>query len=367
MYELSFFGVALDPLENLSYVNLKRRYVLSNMYNKNKNYGFIDPYEALMEHLDEFIVRHNFKKTGKIAVDSWLTPKPESDPANLILVTLDNYEIFTDTNGCKEYADKTRDFIDKNIPSEIPVMIGVDHSTTGGAIESLAKRYGKENLSIIILDYHCDFRPPSITYKLLKWMSERKGEKTIQIERPDSYNAGSFILFLIKNQTIYPDNVIILGVVDYPTEKLKTVDNEAVKSYLNLFENFERHGMKIITNSQIRNEGVSNIFNNIVKEIKTPYIYVSFDSDVGVLSATYATRLINFAPHEIISRGLNETQIYEIAHSINRHILRKGKKLAGLDIMETDVYKLGGTFGNKIDETREIEGNFLKYVIGIEQ
>ena len=38
---------------------------------------------------------------------------------------------------------------DKVLP-DVPLMIGVDHSGTGGCIEALAEKYGKGNLSVVM-------------------------------------------------------------------------------------------------------------------------------------------------------------------------------------------------------------------------
>ena len=44
----------------------------------------------------------------------------------------------------------------------MPVMLGVDHSATGGVVSALSEKLGPENMSVVVLDQHFDGFPVSL-------------------------------------------------------------------------------------------------------------------------------------------------------------------------------------------------------------
>ena len=84
------------------------------------------------------------------------------------------------------------------------------------------------------------------------------------------------------------------------------------------------------------------------------------DIDVGANSAVFGARIYKEPP--IV--GLSASQIYKIAKVLSKLIIKEKRKLAGLDLMETDVYTAGMPLeegGN--DRTYQVEANILKHLL----
>lgn len=363
MIPLQFFGVPLDPWDGEDRVSLKRAYISASIRGKPKFPQFRDPYDALVPSLKKIFKRAFFK--GKISVDSWLWSTPE--PEDLILVTSINNAVFIDTDGCREYSDKVRDFIQDENFQGIPVMIGIDHSSTGGAIEALTKKYGRENFSFIILDSHSDFLTMKHRYDLIQYQRERSGEKqsSLQIDpfsipRPESYNSGSFLYHLINEGIIPADRVTLLGVSDYPPKALRGEDPR-VERAISFYRKMEDNGLRVITKKSIEKNGISKISKLLRQGINQPNLYISIDIDIGAISAIYGAREIEEPP--II--GLKTRQLYRIGMALAKIIRDQNVELLGLDLMETDVYKAGIPLKNgRIDRTYQVEVQLLKKILG---
>ena len=153
---ISIFGAALDALSSPERINLKTAY-LNYLKNKRLNQKELkDPYDFVKSRVTGNkllnIVNNRIRWAGKIFVPSWLTPKPSiHDLPKLSTERLDN---FLKSDGCWKYASAIADYINKEIYPSMPVMIGVDHSLTGGSIMALVKKF--PNLNVIILDAHFD-------------------------------------------------------------------------------------------------------------------------------------------------------------------------------------------------------------------
>jgi len=235
---LLVFGTALDALESLAYVERKLENLTARLAGLAPEPPARDPYDALLPRLREKLGAERVMPAGKVPVDEWLQPIPPPDPLNLPLISLSNYEAFTDSNGARTYADQVRDAVSspegllssalrkaglrggtgRDEVGWLPVMVGVDHSATGGVVEALSERYGRDELGLVVLDYHADFRPTGVTYQ---WDSERRGLPYLLPPRPDTYNAGTFLYHLLENGVVEPGNLTLLGVVEYEAQRGK--------------------------------------------------------------------------------------------------------------------------------------------------
>lgn len=328
--------------------------------------SFADPYVALTWHLSDLFSHPSFRKLGEVPVETWLMPTPK--PEDLLLVTPVNYAVFIDSNGCKEYADKVKAFVQEKIDG-VPVMIGVDHSSTGGVVEALAERYGRDNLSIIVLDSHSDFLPMELRYKMIQHYrrASTKASTTnsffeydsFLVKRSESYNSGTFIYYMIKDGIILPEKIILVGVSDRPPESL-SYDDPGVTSAIEFYHDMEGQGVQIVTRDELRKKGLENILSLLRKKVNSPNLYISIDIDIGAISAVYGAREILNPP--II--GLNTRQLYRVAKALSRVAGGRNVKLVGLDLMETDVYKAGMPLrSGKTDRTYEVEANLIRKLL----
>jgi arginase family enzyme len=348
------FGAPLDPNPGLDAIQKKFEYVRAMMFRASRDGDPPDPYEALMRYLRDL---PHITWKGNVYVESWLRPKPS--PEDLVLLTPDNFLAFIETNGCKEYADKVRDFVDNEIFPYKPLMIGCDHSVSGGVIEALSKRLGADNISVIIIDNHFDAILSSIRNDLIGWTRETmlsySSPKISPFDYsyfvsgvPDTYNSGSFVYYLIEDQVIRPNNVIVIGASDYPNESLLREKDVRVRRFLECYFNFEKRGVKIV---KVKRE--KECVKSVLAEINTPYVYVSLDIDIGSLNAIAGCRTKDV-------KGLSENEICEVARLINEILLSGKPSLVGFDIVEIDVYEAGKIIDGIKDQTYEVANKFVR-------
>jgi arginase family enzyme len=356
------FGVPLDPWEGLDRLQLKQAYLRSNYDQKLP--CFPDPYVALNWYLSDLFLKPVFRKLGRIQVESWLKPIP--NPEDLPLVTPLNYTVFIDSNGLKDYKKKVKNFMEKKVKG-IPIMVGVDHSSTGGVVEALTEKFSSENLSLIVLDSHSDFIPTDFRYDMVKYYRKTFGSPKLDLQndsflirRPESYNSGNFIFHILKEGVLAPNKIALIGVSDYPPKDSEFNDAKVTKA-INFYHDIEKQGIKIITKKSIRENGFIAVKNLLTKE-SSKNLYVSVDIDVGAISAIYGARQILDPP--II--GLTVNELYRIAELLNSISETKKMNIVGIDIMETDVYKAGMILRDgRVDKTYEIECEILKRLLGI--
>jgi arginase family enzyme len=220
---IRIFGAALDALSSLERVNLKQAYI---NYLKNKKLmeeEFKDPYDFIKTHTQRSLTLNSkIKWSGKISIPSWLTPKPKiSDTPKL---STDKLNRFLKKNGCWEYALMIADYINREVYPDTPVMIGVDHSLTGGSIMALAERY--HNLNVVILDAHFDVMNTNEIYEqdspnVNEVLSIRNDRKIGYETSLGYYECGNFLDHLLKKEVIVPKNLWVLGVQDEIYRELK--------------------------------------------------------------------------------------------------------------------------------------------------
>lgn len=342
--KLGFFGCSLDPDE--------REAVIKSKAAKAKlgyaGLTFKDPYDAIAHYLQSVKLNAPFDFLGKLNIDPWLTPAPESK--YLKLLTVENVVAFIDSNGCLECATVAYRFVKKRVLAHKPVLIGVDHSLTGGPARAIAETYGKSNLCVAILDSHFDAIIPTVRCGLIQYDVETNPESPFDPFDPfirgrlDSYNADSFIYYLINERWVLPENVVVIGVSDYPPKAAFETDDERVKRYVNLYTGLEKIGVKIIRKRELEED--PSIVKKTLTETKAHNLYVSIDVDVGANSALRGARFLDYT-------GLSEKLIHEVVDHLT-DVIRRGVNLAGFDVVETDVHKAS------LDRTYQIELEIIK-------
>lgn len=345
--EYKIFGAALDALDLPEKVDLKIAYLNALKNKRIEKPDYLDPYEAISKK-----IKHSpkIKKVGKFEIASWLTPKPLPD--DLPQLQPSNFTDFFDINGYALYSNLLENYIEKEIFPASPVMIGVDHSLSGGAIRALSIRYKKEKITTLVLDAHFDAIPLTIRKQIALKNKSISGLSSLYSNKADLdlYNCGNFIDFLLKERVIMAKNLIILGVCDYP--EIKKI-NRKFQSYNDYYFSYKKAGVKFIPQSQLNKKKLSQILD----DIQTEWIYLSVDMDVCAGNSVQAIRFFD-------SIGISNDNLLAIAEEIRKRLAEKQFKLAGLDVMEIDTHLLdiklpdGGR-----DKTSEISAQIIENLL----
>ncbi len=347
--KLIFFGCPLDCDEKHDSIKEK----LSGGWIPGKG---DDPFEMVMEFIRNEIPHELWDEKGSLDVPDWLRPKPPA--SDLRRITVDRFVAFTDQDGCRTVASEVENFVKTNILPHIPCMIAVDHSLTGGVFRSLAEHYGKENISLVILDSHTDAIPMSVLDQAIQYdidnnpRSVHDKNDPFLYNRTESYNASSFIHHLLAEKAVEPKNLYLIGVSDYPEKRALRIKDPRIARYVGVYTGMKRNGVKILTKKDCLLS--SSKIKNLLGQLNTPYVYISVDMDIGSGNAVEGVRFRDW-------QGLNEKQIYRIADAV-KELLSKGVKLAGLDITEINPRRAGRNFSTGQDKTYQIAANLIRKI-----
>jgi len=324
--QIKIFGAALDPLNSPERLNLKLAYLnfLRKEPEANKH---SDPYDAMKEYLRKkmpFLDGNAW--FGKMQVESWLTPKPKL--TDIHLLNTETFTNFLNKNGCWDYALRISDYVEQKILPSKPVMIGVDHSLTGGVIMALSSQYN--NLNVIVLDAHFD----ALRYQGLKANNQLacsnnylKNEYLKKGDEIQFYECGNFISYLLDQKVIKPENLWILGVQDGILDSLKMQYNrsKAELSQTKEYMKWIKKGVHLVTKTDF-------VSKNFHLDLTGP-TYISFDMDVGSLSSVYSARFMNCV-------GLTYKEFIKSIHKLSGIVRKSNIPCVGLDIMEIDIHLL---------------------------
>ncbi|MEM2369596.1 MAG: arginase family protein [Candidatus Bathyarchaeia archaeon] len=299
-------------------------------------------------------------------MDSWLTPKPSFK--DLSLINPESYSAFLAAGCCRDYAEMVNLFVKRKVLPNKFVMIGVDHSSTGGCLKALSSFYGIENLGVIILDSHFDALPIRLRKSLFSYFKghniptlmpyANNVEDVLELDTPETYNSGSFLRYLLEERIILPENTIIVGPADYPGEELEKIEDESVKKWINEYRQFEKEGVTILPRVRLRKEGTGPL-KAFLSNLRAPYIYISLDIDVMSFEGVYAARILN-------TRGLEPEEVYKILEIVREYIIQEGIDLIGFDLMEIDVHTANAHLKNgTVDRTYEISKIIIKKIIDV--
>jgi len=314
------------------------------------------PYSEIMRLVRQELDPETWEERGVIDVPPWLLPIPPSIARRDI--TLEHFVYFIDGNGCRDFAEASGKFAEECIFPNIPCMIGVDHSLTGGVFASLVSFYRPENISLIILDSHVDSAIASAMSGAIEYDMETNPNSVHDPNDPflrnraDSYNASSFLHFLLEDGVIDPENLFLVGVSDYPSKRAFRIKDERIRRYVNCYSSLKRSGAKILTRKDLSRG--SGALSDLLRRVKTPYVYISIDMDIGARNALEGVRFQNY-------QGISETQMYKIAKSL-QELLDRDIALAGMDVMEFNPRKAGRGETQGADRTYQIAFNLIKTI-----
>ncbi|MEI9478042.1 MAG: arginase family protein [Deltaproteobacteria bacterium] len=336
---IKVFGTAFDPLDIPERLDIKVAY-LDWLRNKSTSEGdFSDPYDFIETEMKERYPNKRAKEVkwiGKFPVDSWLRPKPAISDINHL--SQEEFTRFLDGDGCHECSNRLVEYLTRNIGTSMPVMIGVDHSLTGGVLKYLSKRIGDYN--ILIFDSHCDLIDLETRKRYFGCYINNLNNA---FSRGDIYECGSFLYHLLKENIIKPENLWIVGAqdVDHFKENAETLYSERILPWI-------RKGLHILSKKDFLCYGIPD-------EIKGQ-TYVSFDMDLGSLASVYAARFLNY-------KGLDVEQMFGLINVLSERIRTKKIDLIGLDIMEMDIHLLGENIGGNQDYSPKIAYRILDTMV----
>jgi len=326
-YNKKIFGVALDPADDPWTLQLKRQWTAADTKGLDWLSACLDPYDAVTGSMAAALEKRGIEPFGKFPIPSWLWPKPGA--ADLPYITPRNMADFFESDSLVEIAGELKSFVRDNIFPEMPVMVGIDHSATAGVVSALAERYGPEKLTVVVLDQHFDAIPLSVRLKGAAQADPGFMPGTA-VGFSDRFCCGNFWAYLMDDGIILPQNLLLIGVADYPQKGEDLQENSFRDAYLE----FESRGCKFFPRSRFDSQYLDSLSGFLRDNIHAPNVYVSLDLDVGSYEGTYAARYME-------RPGIGAQDILEVADIIAKECRSGRFKLAGLDVMEFNMHFLG--------------------------
>jgi arginase family enzyme len=353
-YRKKLFGVALDPVDDPVSLQLKHAWMAADITKLDWLSACPDPYGAVAESMDNILKEQGILPCGRFPVPSWLRPKPNK--SDLPLVNAKTMANFFDSGSLRNIINQLQSFITKSIFPEVPIMIGVDHSATAGAVSALADRYGPEMLTAVVLDQHFDAIPLSVRlsgahqYDPEFATSGLSANLTSPAGFSDQFCCGNFWAYLIEEGSILPENLLFIGVADYPDYEIDLERDNFKKYYLN----FEERGCNFFPLRKFEGRYMDSLTRFLGEKITSPYVYISLDLDVGSYNSVYAARYMD-------KPGISKQNLLDVANIIASNCHRGKFKIVGLDVMEFNMHFLGiETLSNVKDSTLSLVEEFIQ-------
>jgi arginase family enzyme len=347
--KIVFFGCPMDCDEKFDSIHEKH----NGLWTMGKS---DDPFVEVMSLIRSEIQQDLWKELGSVDIPTWLRPKPRGE--DLLKLNAENIIAFIDEDGCRRVAEDVAHFVSTKILPDIPCMIGIDHSLTGGVYKSLSEFYGRDNISLIVIDSHTDAIPMSALSDAIQYDIDVNPDSVhdprdpFLYNRPDSYNASSFIHYMTAEGVVNPKNLYILGVSDYPENKTFRIKDPRIARYTGAYAELKRNGSKIMTKKECTQSPQK--LKTLLQMISTPYVYISIDMDIGAVNAVEGVRFRNW-------KGLTEERIYKLVEALKVLLTRK-VQLAGMDITEIDQRRAGKIYPAGRDRTYRIAANLIKMI-----
>jgi len=313
-----------------------------------------DPYPFVMAFIRDEVDPDLWEEIGSLDVPEWLRPiPPPSERGNL---TAGHFVAFIDNDGCRSFAEMLAEHVVAEIYPHRPCMLAVDHSLTGGVLKKLMGLYRPQDTSLVILDSHTDALPAVLLSGAVQYDMETNPHSVYDPSdpflknRPESYNASSFVWHLLESGLVAPSNLYVVGISDYPPKRSFRIKDERIKQYVRLYSELKRRGVTLITKKDLLSS--PSKVRDILGRMKTPHLYISIDMDVGSGNALEGVRFRNW-------QGLNEQQIYGIAGLLHK-ALSKGTNLIGMDLTEFNPRRAGPGPFSDTDRTYRIAANLIR-------
>ncbi|MEW5912932.1 MAG: arginase family protein [Thermodesulfobacteriota bacterium] len=308
-----------------------------------------DPYPRVMELIRAEVDPARWTEAGRLEVPAWLLPGPPPEAADQLSV--ESMVRFIDQGGCWDAATEVGRLADGAWPAA-PCLIAVDHSLAGGVMAALGARLGPENLSVLVADSHTDAIPMAALAGAIAYdqatnpASVYDPDDPYLRDRPESYNASSFLRHLLDQGLILPQNLYLLGLGDWPPKQAFRSKDPRLAAYTQAYSRLKQAGVGLVTKADLA--AGSQKLKALLRRIQTPYLYVSLDLDLGAGAALDGVRFQDRI-------GLGERQLYALA-ALVRGVLGMGAALAGLDVCEFNTRRAGA------DRTYRIAANLIEII-----
>ncbi|HRI26327.1 MAG TPA: arginase [Ferruginibacter sp.] len=180
-----------------------------------------------------------------------------------------------------------------------PVVISGDHSIAGGTMAGIKMAKPKSKLGVIWIDAHADLHTPYTTpsgnmHGMPLAASIGEDNQESKVHELDEKTARQWEQ--LKNmgktgQKVLPEDVVFISLRDFEKEEKHLI---------------EKHGMKVITTSEVRRTGAENVCRKVLRYLSDcTDIYVSFDVDSLDASISRGTG----TP---VSNGLKEREVEDL-------------------------------------------------------
>jgi arginase family enzyme len=167
----------------------------------------------------------------------------------------------------------------------------------------------------------------------------------------DPYTTGNFLLHLIEDEIILPANLILIGPGD-DADKWRKSKNNRVMEYVRHYDSLMERGVKIISRDQLKKLGPTTVQKEL-DQLKCSHLYISLDVDVSAQCGVLAARFIDLV-------GTETTLVLETVSEVVRLLSSRRFELAGLDIMEIDIHRLGAELEHGLkDQTKNFVQKFI--------
>ena len=202
--------------------------------------------------------------------------------------------------GVQTMYDRVSKAVADSIKSHFfPVVISGDHSNAGGTIAGIKMAKPKSKLGVIWIDAHADLHTPYTTpsgnmHGMPLAVSIAEDNKEMMVHELDEKTAKQWdqLKSMGKiHQKVLPEDVVFISLRDFEKEEKHVI---------------EKHGMKVITTSEVRRTGAENVCRKVLRYLSDcTDIYVSFDVD-SLDSA------ISKGTGTPVSNGLKEREVEDL-------------------------------------------------------
>ena len=139
-----------------------------------------------------------------------------------------------------------------------PVVISGDHSNAGGTIAGIKMAKPKSKLGVIWIDAHADLHTPYTTpsgnmhgMPLAVSIAEDNKECKVHDLDEKTFKQWEQLKHMGKTgQKVLPEDVVFISLRDFEKEEKHLI---------------EKHGMKVITTSDVRRTGAENVCRNVLR------------------------------------------------------------------------------------------------------
>jgi arginase family enzyme len=320
------FGVALDVSDDPWNLELRHAALRASRRGQKLDAG---PYESMVRELG--FRAGLIELMGSVRLPSWVTPRPK--PGDEALLTQASMQAFLDGGGALAVAQQVHEFVSRQVLPLRPIMIGVDHSASGGVVSALSEALGPDQLTVVVLDYHFDGLPAAV--RMLPSLAEQLSEAPLPEQRlrgshVTEYCCGSFWAHLLRSQILRPERLLMIGVGDYPGPAPGPQWECFRRSYLD----FEKQGCGFFPLAAFAGNYHEPLTRFLRTSITTPYVYVSLDLDVASGHCVHAARYMD-------GLGISQEQLLEVARLVRDQSEAGAYEIAGLDVMEFNMHLLG--------------------------